>query len=60
MMIVNITIISLVFFYAGYRFGQHVIVKGLTHQINDMLNSYSPEERKLVRNALEKRVKNHK
>ena len=60
MMIVNITIISFVFFYAGYRFGQHVIVKGLTYQINDMLNSYSPEERKLVRNAFEKRVKNHK
>lgn len=52
-MILNIIILSAVVFYIGFRFGQHVIVKGLTYQINDMLNGYDPEKRLLIRKALE-------
>lgn len=56
-MIINIVILSAVVFYAGYRFGQHVIIKGLTYQINDMLNDYDPEKRLFIRKALEKHDK---
>jgi len=51
-MMFNIIVLSIVIFYAGYRFGQHVIIKGLTYQINDMLNDYDPEKRLLIRKAL--------
>lgn len=49
----NILALSIVMFYAGYRFGQRVILKGLMYQVNDMLNDYDPEKRRIIRKALE-------
>ncbi len=50
----NILALSVVMFYAGYRFGQRVILKGLSYQVNDMLNDYDPEKRRIIRKALER------
>lgn len=54
MKLINIIAMSAVMFYAGYRFGQRVILKGLIYQVNDMLNDYDPEKRRIIRKALEK------
>lgn len=53
-MVINIIALCLVVFYAGYRFGQHVIIKGLLYQVNDMTNDYDPEKRRRLRKALER------
>ena len=60
MIIFNVAVICLVFFYAGYKLGVHVIMTGLSHQMNDMLNDYSPEKRDLLRKAMKEYDKKHK
>lgn len=60
MIILNVAVICLVSFYVGYKFGAHVILTGLSHQMNDMLNDYSPEKRDLLRKAMKEYDKKHK